>query len=658
MSQEGERSAAVKVALKQAMALYQEDPSPKNKATVEALARAVGRQTPDPSKTSAAIRGATQGASLYFGDELGGAAMAAMGQGEGETFGERRQYNTAEQRANNAAAEQAHPMTYLAGELVGGTAIPGGAAVSAARTAQRTGSWLRPLGQSMAAGGLAGGIASQGLQEGGESMSDQLYDGLFGATTGAVGGPAIGGLVQKAGELGGTVIGGLARNIGSSSEDVAQRRAGRLLRDDGIDSAEGARARLDALGPEGRLADVGGNLQTEAVRIAQSPGPGQNLARDYVGARQRGQESRLEQLARETVDPSWTDYRGFVHELSEQQTTQTADLYARAYLQPIMPSPTLVALSSENKVFQAALRKGISDIEDDISLDNALARPGEDGSVSTVLMDYTMRALSDDVSRAFRNGERSEGRRLKQLYNQVQREVFDQNPTLAEARSAHRGAEELKEAASYGRELIGGGKKVREDEFDDYAELWSDSEWEAARVGMLQGIFDRISDVATTGDSARRLVSSSRLERILAKAFKEEGAYERFMQSVDAESKMQGTRNMVESKNITYRMQAADPNLPTAQDTPARTFVYWAQNLIRKIAADDPDFGDLRPKDYEELAKLLFGEVDDRTLQNIIAPTLKFRLRDGPHMGNIGVGTGSVPVLEAGRQNMFATEEQ
>lgn len=97
---------------------------------------------PDVSMLESGVRGAAQGATLGFADELTGAlesAAGSLGLVPDKTYEQARD----EARAAYQAAEQANPGTYLAGNIAGGIGsavlAPGAAASTAGRIAQAAG---------------------------------------------------------------------------------------------------------------------------------------------------------------------------------------------------------------------------------------------------------------------------------------------------------------------------------------------------------------------------------------------------------------------------------------------------------------------------------------------------------------------------------------
>ncbi len=126
-----------------------------------------------PSKLESALRGAAQGATLGFGDELVGAgesALGSLGLVPDKTYEQSRD----ESRLANAKAQSENPITYGVGEIGGGVAsnliLPGSAATMGGRALQAaaTGAIMGAgtannrdeILPSMAVGGALGGVAA------------------------------------------------------------------------------------------------------------------------------------------------------------------------------------------------------------------------------------------------------------------------------------------------------------------------------------------------------------------------------------------------------------------------------------------------------------------------------------------------------------------
>ena len=132
-----------------------------------------------PSYEPTAVgRGAAQGVTLGFKDEILGAIQAAMAkaskEGDNKTWMELyHQYRDAE-RAKNEAAQKESPIAYGVGEFLGGFALPGGS--------------VKTLGQAAKIGALIGGATGLGMSQAdltkGE-VQQAVADTAVGATLGA-----------------------------------------------------------------------------------------------------------------------------------------------------------------------------------------------------------------------------------------------------------------------------------------------------------------------------------------------------------------------------------------------------------------------------------------------------------------------------------------
>lgn len=150
---------------------------------------------PDVSPAESAGRGALQGVTFGFSDEIYGAAKGAVDKvaGSGNFSGTYVKERDAV-RAANARAQEANPGTYLVGELAGGVALPFGAArlgAQGARTAVNAGLRARTIAAARE-GGIYG--AAYGLGKGEGSVADQALS----TAGGAVGGAATGALLNGA----------------------------------------------------------------------------------------------------------------------------------------------------------------------------------------------------------------------------------------------------------------------------------------------------------------------------------------------------------------------------------------------------------------------------------------------------------------------------
>ena len=187
-------------------------PSPERAAEILAARRASGEAGAPPiaaappiedrGALSALARGAGQGVTLGFGDELGGAvgALWAKAKGDPDTFAALYEQFRDLDREENKASEEQHPVANMAGQIGGGIvslAIPGVGA--AGKIGQAGAAAAKTAGAATAAriGGAAAGGAILGAAEGaGRSEADSIgglaADAAIGGTVGGVAGGIIG----------------------------------------------------------------------------------------------------------------------------------------------------------------------------------------------------------------------------------------------------------------------------------------------------------------------------------------------------------------------------------------------------------------------------------------------------------------------------------
>jgi len=167
----------------------------------------------------AGLRGASQGLTFGFGDELYGAGRGALSFVQGKGFSDEYAKARDENRAMNKKAAQDSPFAYYGGEIAGGVALPFGAARTGARLAARLpGTIVEPIANAgrtagfgqLAANAQAGlgartlagareGVAYgtlYGLGEGEGSPENILLSGVRGGLAGGTVGGAVPGLVD------------------------------------------------------------------------------------------------------------------------------------------------------------------------------------------------------------------------------------------------------------------------------------------------------------------------------------------------------------------------------------------------------------------------------------------------------------------------------
>lgn len=139
-----------------------------------------------------------------------------------------------------------------------------------------------PMWQRILAGGASGGLIAGGdAAARGESVGDSFGQGAMGLGLGA------------AFPLAERAAAPFIRMLTGQKVPTATANIGRNLERDGIDPAT-LMARIDQMGADEVLADLGPNMQRQAGAIASLPGEGQSILRDALARRSRGANARIQ----------------------------------------------------------------------------------------------------------------------------------------------------------------------------------------------------------------------------------------------------------------------------------------------------------------------------------------------------------------------------
>jgi hypothetical protein len=269
-----------------------------------------------PSQVESGLRGAAQGATLGFADELAGAGEAlwdvATTDKELKDLGDLYTQRRDESRENFKRAKEANPGTYLAGEVGGGLA-------TGLATGVPTG-----LRSAVTLGAGLGGAAGVGGSEG-KDWAEVTKDGLKGAGIGVAGGAVAHGASK--------VIPWAAKTAGEKLKAIAEMRAVKAL--------GGSKAQMQKMIERGDPGRLGRTLLDEDVVT-------------MFGSKQ-GMADRLDDLAAGKID----DLTGELNRVSGAQAkvdpVQALELEAAKF----SPQEAAEALKNE-------LRQKYSQLPDEI----------------------------------------------------------------------------------------------------------------------------------------------------------------------------------------------------------------------------------------------------------------------------------------------------
>jgi hypothetical protein len=331
--------------------------------------------------------------------------------------------------AENAQLEEAHPIAAGVGSVAGPTLAmaPLGLTGLGARALGLTGSIPARIGAGAASGGL---IAGGDTAVRGGSPQETLTNTALGA---GIGGalPIVGaGLRKGLQAITGTGVSPSARNVG------------RALSDDGIAPAD-VNARINELGPDAMLMDMGPNLQRQAGAVASVPGPGQKAVREAVTTRTKGAPARVEADVAATV--------GTGPELSvlREQTIAAQKAAAGPLYDKVRDVKVNMLKGNFAFVFNTPMGKQ--------ALAQARQMAANDGyrGVDTIqIIDYAKQALDDIAGEAIRKNKGNLARQASNLARTLAAEADKAAPDYKLAREAFAGPAKVIEAMDNGSSVF------------------------------------------------------------------------------------------------------------------------------------------------------------------------------------------------------------
>lgn len=322
--------------------------------------------------------GTSQGILANFGDEAAAAIGATIGRpgGEalpGETWPQRYDAGLGIARAKLDAAKEQHPYAYGSGQVTGAVAttlaLPG---AGGAKFVANAPTMAGMMGRSALVGGGYGTVYGFGEGEGGfeNRTKDAALGGATGAIIGAVAPPvakAVGGAIKgvknwavdslwpkvaiteapKAATMGvadAAAAPSASIMVKPSQVDKATAKIAEALRRDGYSQEQITRI-LDALGPEGTLADVGPNAKTLLTSAMGAPGAGKQIGATALENRQALEQTGL----LSSLDKTLGVGAGF-HQTDDQLIAalekEASPLYGKAFssAQPVNTTPVMEAI--------------------------------------------------------------------------------------------------------------------------------------------------------------------------------------------------------------------------------------------------------------------------------------------------------------------------
>lgn len=533
-----------------------------------------------------AFRTFMQGLTFGFSDEIEAAVKAAFTKGS-------YQDNVEAVREGIKQYQKQNPMAAASSELAGAllpAAVTMGAAVPAvaARAPQVAGAVTRgaqaltsalpsalqgtsigaQVGRGAVLGSAGGALGGAGQAEGGATST------LQGAVLGAGLGAGVGAAIPPA--MGIASYGaGKARDVLGRSGTAAQQKAAQLIiqgmERDQLTPAELQRRLMQATpGKQTTLADIGGeSLLSRAAGAVNTPGAAKGPRGEFLQERVRTQSDRVIADLAAAAQERLQNTNMLLRDLTEQQKSKAAPLYAAAYDTPvgILNDKELLAYL-DRPAFKKAYARAVSMAANEGESLPQIYRFKTDGNGRPIydedglpvygdledlpnvkILDWVKRGL-DDVINAKQTKEgfaSTEARIIRNAKNDFLERLDTLVPKYKEARAAFAGDAALKDAIDQGRKVFSMPENDWREVAADFNKL-TDMERNMFRAGVVDAAkiqADRITREFGTARDVTRLFDNTQTLGRLRAAFPDSQSFDTFRNQLGEEARFTEVRNRI-----------------------------------------------------------------------------------------------------------------
>ena len=383
--------------------------------------------------------------------------------------------------------------------------------------------------------GLLGGVGASEGETTGEIAADAGKSALMGAVLGPVTQPMMG------------VLGATGRQIAArvsperAGTYAQQKVAEALLRDtppDLLQSALGiAQARMGKLGPEARIADVGGaNMRQLLDTIATLPGETKQALERVIRERQAGRAGRLVTAADEALGTQGAQFQQSLDAFNELRKTEARPFYDVIDKSVIQVDDTLAALLKRSESLQGPAEL-LYKTKTGQTIDLANLKKGD--YVPMNVLDTLKHSLYDSAQTLKRAG----GGQQANAYDDVRKDLINvltsKSPKVggqsayAQAMEKWAGPSQMMDAAELGRKAMTGDIVNFKQELAGLTQ----SEMDAFRIGALQALRQKTGTEAGQTSLLKMWKEPATQERLKA-VFNND--YRQFASAVAKEARLKG----------------------------------------------------------------------------------------------------------------------
>jgi len=284
------------------------------------------------------------------------------------------------------------------------------------------------------------------------------------------------------------------------------------------------------------MADVQNEpLRALAERVAQMPGPGAQTARDFLQQRDVASGSRLVNDLQENIVAGPSAYQSGKR-IADMQARQSAPLYDAAFNHP--QNQAIADPAIDDVLATPAGQSAFSQAR--VKMANDGIPVGATSPTDLRTLDYTKRALDDQIGAALRSGARDDARILIGMKNRLVGALdnADASGAYSQARSTFAGHAQAQTAIDEGAAIF---KKNPEFIADEVAAL-SPADKPLYLTGARDALAQRIAQTSSGGNEALKIVGNDQIQNQLRPLFDTDKQFNAFINQAKLESLMYGTR--------------------------------------------------------------------------------------------------------------------
>jgi hypothetical protein len=492
--------------------------------------------------------------------------------------------------AENTQLEEQNPVASMVGSVAGPTVAlaPLGMTSLGARALGLTGT----TGQRMIAGGLSGlGIAGGDSAVRGNAPDEVAIDALVGGT--------IGTLLPGAAATGKALLRGMTgKAVPKPVKNVA-----RALRDDNV-PVDDISARLQSMGPESQLMDLGPNLQRQAGALAAVPGQGQKTIRDAIDFRKAGASPRVQADVQATFG-NGPELSAMKEQIIAQQKAAAGPLYDAVRDVKIDMLRGNFAYVFKTPMGQQALK----------TARQMAANDGYRGTDTIQIIDYAKQALDDIQREAIRQGRNNIARQAGDLAKVLRSEADKLVPQYKQAREAFAGPAQVIDAMDSGATVF--SKDMTPAQLKSAMGAMTASERDAFLQGARASLEAQMGTAVNDALSLRNMFKKSWNEEKLRIVLGDKVAND-LLSRISREATFGQTAHVVAGNSETAARQAA-----MGEVAPELSRAYRPEGIIGAVlsafdAARNSVRGVRQPKTNSKMAEMLTsGSLDPRTMDQL-----------------------------------------